>query len=156
MRELGGQVGWSLVHMAAIYSRLGRADDALKCLDTIPKGVLLPNFIMISNDYRSMGVTMDVGQFAPVQLDANMGYVNAVQEMLFRFDKDGFSFLPACPTRWKKGEVRGFCYPGGKVDFMWDMEKRQFSASVRSLDGKKYPWSVPVTLLPGNIKFITL
>lgn len=29
LRELGGQSGWSLTHMANIYARLGRGDAAL-------------------------------------------------------------------------------------------------------------------------------
>ncbi|MBO5070149.1 MAG: glycoside hydrolase N-terminal domain-containing protein [Roseburia sp.] len=147
LRELSGQVGWSLVHMAAIYSRFGRGDDAMRCLDLIPKGVLLPNFFMLSNDYRAMGVTMEVGQFAPVQLDANLGFVNAVQEMLFRYHCGTLTILPACPSRWIKGSVKGFCFPGGKVDFSWDFWKKEIYVEI-TMHGNE----CPELILPENLK----
>ncbi len=128
LRELGGQVGWSLVHMASIYARFGRGEDSAECMDMLVKGVTLPNLMMISNDYRSMGVTMDVGQFAPIQLDANMGLVNALQEMLFHEDQTSLTLLPACPERLSKGGVRDFHFAGGTVSFCWNRDAKELMA----------------------------
>jgi alpha-L-fucosidase 2 len=131
LRELGGQVGWSLAHMASIYCRFKRAEDAMKCMDLIAKGVLLNNFLTTSNDYRSMGITMDVGQFSPVQLDANMGVVNAIQEMLLYTNDDEIHFLPACPNRLEFGSVVDFHFPQGKVSFEWHITNHFFKATIQ-------------------------
>ncbi len=130
LRELGGQVGWSLMHMASLYARFGRGEDAAACFDLLIKGAALPNLMMLSNDYRSMGVTMDVGQFAPIQLDANLGAVNAVQEMLFHDGGETLSLLPACPARLARGSAREFRFAGGRISFSWDLEKGRCEASV--------------------------
>lgn len=146
LRELGGQVGWSLVHMACIYARFGRSEDCANCIDLLVKGVTLPNLMMISNDYRSMGATMEVGQFAPIQLDANIGYVNALQEMLFHAEPGRLSLLPACPARLQTGSVRDFRFPGGRISFAWDLGKKESEATFNfNKDGKwtlNFPWKI--------------
>lgn len=131
LRELGGQSGWSLVHMATIYARFARGEDCLKCLDVLAKGVILNNFFMLSNDYRDMGVTMDVGQFAPIQLDANLGLVNVIQEMLL-YEREGYlKLMPACPFRLSEGKVRDFYFSNGNVSFEWNISKKYFHAEVK-------------------------
>lgn len=130
LRELGGQVGWSLMHMASIYARFGRGENCAECIDLLVKGVTLPNLMMLSNDYRNMGVTMDVGQFAPVQLDANLGYVNALQEMLFYETKRTLYLLPACPTRLVNGRVEKFCFTSGNITFSWNLDKKFLEAEI--------------------------
>ena len=118
LRELGSQCNWSLTHMAAIYDRLGEREAAAECLDLLTKSVLLPSLFTVCNDWRHMGMTLD-WKDVPVQLDAVFGAVNAVQEMLFRWEKTALSILPALPGRLKSGAVRGMAFPGGTVDFSW-------------------------------------
>ncbi|MBW7459839.1 glycoside hydrolase family 95 protein, partial [Paenibacillus sepulcri] len=74
-REMGAQSGWSLAHMAALYARLGDGDASLNCLDILSRSSLLPNLFTLHNDWRGMGVSLQMPA-APVQLDANMGWVN--------------------------------------------------------------------------------
>lgn len=149
LRELGGQVGWSLVHMACIYARFGRSEDCANCIDLLVKGVTLPNLMMVSNDYRSMGATMEVGQFAPIQLDANLGYVNALQEMLFHAEPGRLSLLPACPARLQTGSVRDFRFPGGRISFHWDLKKKQLDIDLSFEKTEKWeihlPWPITIS-----------
>jgi alpha-L-fucosidase 2 len=107
--------------MAAIYDRLGEGEAAAECLDLLAKSVLLPSFFTVCNDWRHMGMTLD-WKDVPIQLDAVFGAVNAVQEMLFRWEKTALSVLPALPKRLKSGAVRGMAFPGGTIDIRWDTE----------------------------------
>lgn len=128
LRELGSQTGWSLAHMASIYATLERADDTLECLDTLLKGCTLNNFMTMHNDWRNMGISLDWR--TPIQLDANMGFVNAVQKMLFD-ERNGFlRLLPALPKRLGKGRAEGLCFTRGRVSLEWNTEEGTLLASV--------------------------
>ncbi len=136
-------------HMAAIYSRFGRSEDALRQLDMMSKGSLLNN-LMSCCDYRNMGIVLEEGNAswpACVQLDGLLGCVNAVQEMLFRFRNGKLHILPACPARWNTGEVKDFCYPGGKVAFRWDLEKKELHVAVTVQRGER-----PALVLPAGFE----
>ncbi len=117
LRMLRGQCSWSLVHMACIYIRLGMGDKALDNIDLMCKGCLLDNFFTISNDYRNMGVSMNLGYFAPVQLDAVMGVVEDLQELCMRYANGTLYILPSVQNRFKNISVRDLRFPGGMVSF---------------------------------------
>lgn len=117
LRMLRGQCSWSLVHMACVYIRLGMGDKALENIDLMCKGCLLDNFFTISNDYRNMGVSMALGSFAPVQLDAVMGVVEDLQELCMRYANGTLYILPSVQTRLKNIKVRDLRFPGGMVSF---------------------------------------
>ena len=119
LRKLGSQSNWSLTHMASIYARFGEAEKAVECLDIMTKSVLLDSLFTIANDWRGMGITLPWGN-PPVQLDAVFGTVNAMQEMVFRWQKEALSVLPALPQRLQSGTVRGMVFPDGKIDIVWN------------------------------------
>lgn len=119
LRELGAQSGWSLAHMASIYATMGRGEDVLECLDTLAKGGTLNNFFTLHNDYRKMGITLDWDP-AVVQLDANMGFVNAIQKMIFDERKYVIKILPAISERLKKGSAERLRFTKGKASVKWD------------------------------------
>lgn len=120
LRELGGQSGWSLTHMANIYARLGEGEKTAECLDIMAKSVVNNALVTTHNDWRHMGMTLDLGNFAPVQLDANFGAVSAVQEMLFRWSSGYIHLLPACSGRLNTGKISGIVFPYGTVDMEWN------------------------------------
>lgn len=129
LRKLGRQSGWSLAHIASIYATLGQAEKTLECLDILLKGCTLNNFVTLHNDWRNMGVALtwvDV----PVQMDANMGFVNAVQKMLFDERNGYLSLLPALPERLAKGNVRRLHFSKGYVSMDWDIRNRKFEVKV--------------------------
>lgn len=132
MRVLGSYTGWSLAHMSAIYARLGRGEKAYKMINMLTKVCLLENFFTMHNDFRSMGITAAFGpeNFAPVQLDAVMGTVNAMQEWLIRLTKNKVYLLPSCPEKLESGSVKDFRIFGGRVSFEWNLKDKFISAEI--------------------------
>ncbi|MFC0331863.1 glycoside hydrolase N-terminal domain-containing protein [Paenibacillus sepulcri] len=128
-REMGAQSGWSLAHMAALYARLGDGDASLNCLDILSRSSLLPNLFTLHNDWRGMGVSLQMPA-APVQLDANMGWVNAVQEQLLQVSANLVKLLPALPGRWKRGSLADWRFHTGKVSLSWNRDTGSFRAQL--------------------------
>ena len=110
----------------------------MQCLDILAKSVVNHALVTTHNDWRHMGMTLDLDSFAPVQLDANFGIVSALQEMLFRFSEGYLFLLPALPERLGTGTVNGLVFPYGTVDLCWTEDgvnavihsKKSFSAEV--------------------------
>ena len=98
----------------------------------LAKVCLLDNFFTLHNDYRNMGITMEFEdeKMAPVQLDALMGTVNAVQEMLIRITKKKVYILPACSERMSRGKARGLSFFGGTVDLKWNLEQKSCEIKI--------------------------
>ncbi|MFP4977407.1 glycosyl hydrolase family 95 catalytic domain-containing protein [Paenibacillus sp. CN-4] len=126
-RRLGAQTGWSLAHMASVYARLGDGGSAQDSLSALARSCLLPNFFTLHNDWRGMGICMDVPS-APVQLDANMGWVNAVQEMLLSVSSGRIKLLPALPPGWQAGSFTRWRVPGGKLSLSWRAQDGELHA----------------------------
>lgn len=123
------QSGWSLAHMANIYARLNNGDQALECLNLLARSCVINNFFTLHNDWRRMGITMGI-KSAPIQIDANLGWTNAVQEMLMYSSPYLVKILPACPRAWQQGSVEGLCFTTGEVDFAWDQQKQEFHCLI--------------------------
>ena len=105
-------------------------------LDTLLKASTVNNFFTLHNDYRNMGCTVTWEDF-PVQMDANMGLVNALQMMLINERCGVVNLLPAPPERLSKGSAKGLCFTRGKVDITWDAKKNSFKAKIKlSRDGE--------------------
>ncbi|SER35540.1 alpha-L-fucosidase 2 [Gracilibacillus ureilyticus] len=130
-RELGAQTGWSFAHMASIYARLEDGNRALQCLDNLSRSCLLNNLYTVHNDWRNMGLSMDIN-YAPVQLDANLGIVNAVQEMLLYVSPRLIRLLPALPDEWLAGRVSDFRFTSGRISFDWNVPEGTFSTEIFS------------------------
>lgn len=141
-RVLGAQTGWSLAHMAAIYARLGDGDKALECLDLLARSCLLANFMTLHNDWRNMGICLSMSE-APVQLDAAMGWVNAVQEMLLYVSPEFVKLLPALPGKWARGRVRDLRLCTGRVSFTWDLPAGTFEAELVAERATRLTLKVP-------------
>ncbi|WP_199613997.1 glycosyl hydrolase family 95 catalytic domain-containing protein [Paenibacillus alkalitolerans] len=129
LRKLGAQSGWSLAHMASIYARLGDGDSALECLDILSRSCLLPNLFTLHNDWRNMGVCMNMPA-APIQLDANMGWVNAVQEMLLYVSPKLIKLLPALPSKWRRGSFADWRFHTGSLSLQWDLDSSRLAADI--------------------------
>ena len=130
LREIGAQTGWSLAHMASIYARLGRGNDAMECLNNIAKTCMLNNLFTLHNDWRRMDISLEMESAAPVQLDALMGYVNAVQEMILYSSEKLIKLLPALPDNLSCGKITGWRFCGGCINMEWDIDKNMFYAEL--------------------------
>lgn len=128
-RELGGQVAWSFMHMASIYARLGLGQEALECFDNMSKSCLLDNLLSVGNDWRHMGMTVDEPYTSVIQLDANLGFTHAVQEMLIYVSSSMIKLLPALPKQWRWGKAENLHIPGGVVTLEWNKDKEEFRAN---------------------------
>lgn len=132
---LADQTGWSLAHLACVWARLGEGDRALECLELILRCCTGPNLFTRHNDWRGMGVTLEMrhGARPPIQLDAAFGFAAAVQEMLLGEDGGSLVLLPALPAKWERGAVHGLCTPGGvRVGIEWSPSAVRASFSLTS------------------------
>lgn len=117
---LGEQTGWSLAHMAHVFAQIQDGEQALKCLDLLSRSCVKNNFYTTHNDWRGMGIGVEM-EWAPSQIDANMGWTSAVQQMLMLSVPGSISILPAVPGKWKSGSVKGLMARGGvEVSIEWD------------------------------------
>lgn len=142
------QSGWSLTHLACLYSRLNNGEKAFDCLKFLLKGDLLNNFFTVHNDWRGMGLSMHEGDACTVQLDANMGYVSAIQEMLIRCANGKIEILPALPNHLFKGKVKNLRVTDGTVCIVWDRQK----STLKIVTNSALPLELPTDFKNVSVK----
>ncbi|NEW05771.1 glycoside hydrolase family 95 protein [Paenibacillus sp. SYP-B3998] len=129
------QSGWSLAHMANNYARMGQGDSALECLEILGRSCVMNNLITLHNDWRGMGIGVDM-DWAPVQIDANMGWTSAIQEMLLFSVPGELHILPGRPSRWTKGKAGPLLTRDGVAcTLQWDVAEGQLDLILRSTRG---------------------
>ncbi len=147
LRVLGGQSGWSLTHMACLNARFERGEDAYEYLNILSKACLTASFLSLHNDWRKMGLTLDMSEEfkdeAPVQLDANMGLVGAVQEMLLYHFDGVIRLLPAIPSKWRKGIFSDFHLQKGLISCEWDRIKEEIKVIIFSKEDQNLKIYLP-------------
>ncbi len=141
---IGSQTGWSLAHMANVYARMGEGDDALNCLSLLSRACIMNNFYTTHNDWRGCGIGVDF-VMAPYQIDANLGWTAAVQEMLLFSVPGKITVLPALSKDWKKGSVKGLLARGGvEVSMDWNLEARVVNVELCARKDQTVELSSPV------------
>ncbi len=98
------QTSWSLMQNACLMARCRDGENAYKSLWLMARSCLMENLLTLHNDWRDMGICLEM-PMAPFQIDANMGFTAAVQEMLLYSDGQRVELLPALPAAWKAGRI---------------------------------------------------
>ncbi|NBI89145.1 glycoside hydrolase family 95 protein [Lachnospiraceae bacterium] len=111
----GGHTGWSCAWLVNLYARFGDGNSAVKYIYHLLGKLTAPNLFDLHPPLeRIPGIPW------VFQIDGNLGGVCGIAQMLLQSHLGEICFLPALPSSWGEGSVKGLCAEGGfEVDIRW-------------------------------------
>lgn len=129
--------GWSSGWRINLFARLLDGEKSYKTFRTLLR-YISPDKYKGEDASRGGGTYPNLlDAHSPFQIDGNFGGCAGVIEMLMQSSQNTISLLPALPSKWSEGSVKGICARGGfVVDMDWK-DGKVTSLVVHSRKGGK-------------------